>query len=537
MVKRLLWLASLWLIPTLLWAATQVQATVSQNPVQANDGFTLKVVADGNLPSDALDTSPLLKNFIVGNTSVGQNTQIINGDFSQNTTWRVTLIAPKPGNFTIPPLKVDSMMTAPIKLTVVKAGASTKVDSIMLETSMSDHQVYPGQQVSYDVKLLVGADLRQGQLSDPKMDDGDVKQLGKDQKGTETRQGMAFETYSRHYAIFAKKVGSYVIDPPVFNGEIDTQNSLGFYGTRSVGKVGQPQSLTVLPIPDTSKPWLPAREIKLEDRWSQDPKHWKVGQPITRTLVVTATGTEANELPTLQMAVPDGFKSYPDQKDRKNYLKDGWMMAQQTMAQALVPTKAGTYTLPEVDVTWFDTLKGQYEIATLPARTVTVAPAATDQQSKVQADNSTLPPAKANADYWPWLTALVVLLWLVTLVFWLRPKWRKKAPIPSERQPKEEAASPSWQQLRQAIKSNDPAKAGQALLHWAQDKYQLHSLEALAEFFAHPPLTDAIKDLQQQRFATSSHSWNGEPLWQALNTAKPPKAPPEGSGLYARFKL
>ncbi|EKE76216.1 BatD family protein [Gallaecimonas xiamenensis] len=528
MVKRLLWLLAAGL-PMLAMAATQVEATLSRNPVIAGEAVTLEVTVNDDMASDALDTQPLFKDFMVGNTNVSRSTQIQNFNVSRETRWRISLIAKKPGQYLVPSLKVDDLVTAPIKLEVVAPGASTKSQDLILETSLSDTQVYPGAQVNYQVLLLVGKDLKSGKLSDPKMDKAEFKPLGEDKEGTLTRQSRRYRSFERNYALFPKEVGSYVVEPPVFNGEIFTQDSRGFYQSREVGKVGQPQSLTVLAVPDPSRPWLPARELNLEERWSGDPEHWALGQPLTRTLVLTATGTLATNLPPLDIPVPEGIKVYPDQKDRKSYINDGWMMAQQLSAVALVPAKAGTFTLPAVEVTWFDTLAKQYRVASLPARTFTIAPG-TLPQSQVQ--DSQAAPATTSAGFWPWLTLAALLLWAATLWLWLKPRLgqAKAKALP-------EQESPGWLKLRQAVLSGDPARAGQALLLWAQDKYQLHSLEALAAYLAHPPLAAAINNLQQSRFAPSLASFNGQALWQALQQAKPPQAPPPGNGLYARFQL
>ncbi|WP_050658697.1 BatD family protein [Gallaecimonas pentaromativorans] len=531
MVRRLPLLLAAWLLPLLAWGATQVEATLSRNPVPAGEAVTLEVVVNDDLPANALDSSALGKDFIVGNTSVSRSTQITNLNVSRVTRWQINLIATNPGNYTIPPLKVDGLMTAPIKLQVVKAGSSIDAQDVLLETELSDNQAYPGEQITYSVKLLVASDLKSGQLSDPSVDNADIKRLGEDKEGNETRQGRRYHTYSRQYAVFPKEVGNYVISPPVFNGETFTQDRRGFYQTKEVGKVGQPQSLIVKAIPDNSKPWLPARDLSLEERWSADPKDWKVGQPLTRTLVLTATGTQASNLPPLTLPVPDGLKEYPDQKDRKDFIKDGWLTAQQTVAEALVPTRAGKLELPEVDITWFDTLAGKYRVATLPARTLTIAAVAPQPSEVVQQQ---APPSETHAGFWPYLAMLALLAWLLTLVLWFRQRQGR----PGKKGDASEASeAPGWLRLRQAVHGKDANLAGQALLAWAREKYQVHSLEELAGLLRHPPLTDAITALQQQRFAPQGTAWDGHALWQALSDAKLPEPPPPGSGLYARFQL
>lgn len=525
MVKPILLLLAL--LPLLAQAApTEVKASVDPNPVTAGNATTLEVTANDDLPQNALDTKPLQKDFVVGNISVSRATQITNLNVNRQTRWQISLIAQKPGQYTIPPLAIGDLRTAAITLRVEKPGKAQS-RNLLLETQLSDTQVYPGAQVNYHVKLLVGQDLKSGKLSDPSLDSAELRRIGDDKESTEQQGGRSYHTFERNYALFAKQTGTFVIQPPVFNGQVFTQDSRGFVHSRDVGKVGAPKTLIVLPIPDPDKPWLPARDLTLEERWSVDPKHWRVGQPVTRTLVLTAKGTQATSLPNITMPVPQGLKSYPDQTDRKSYLDDGWLTAQETSSVALVPSQDGTLTLPAIDITWFDTLARQYRVATIPARTVNIAKAPVTE-SRVQLGNV---PVRHDAGWWPYLSALLALAWLSTLYLWLKPRLAGKNISPEQA----ERLLPSWLALRQAVLSDDPQQAYSALHQWAYEHWQVNSLDALAAFYQHPPLSKAIAQLQQARFAKTPVSWQGKPLWQALQQARPPSPPPPGSGLYAKI--
>ena len=75
-----------------LWAATQLQASVDKNPVLAGEFFVLTISADDSINSEQPDTSVLLKDFVVGPTSVSSRTNIINGEISKQTNWSVKLM-------------------------------------------------------------------------------------------------------------------------------------------------------------------------------------------------------------------------------------------------------------------------------------------------------------------------------------------------------------------------------------------------------------------------------------------------------------
>ncbi|MGO3299958.1 MAG: BatD family protein, partial [Pseudoalteromonas sp.] len=78
MVMRLL-CCLLLITATPLWALTQLQASVDKNPVLAGEFFILNITADDTIKAEKPDTSALLKDFVVGPTSVSTSTNIING--------------------------------------------------------------------------------------------------------------------------------------------------------------------------------------------------------------------------------------------------------------------------------------------------------------------------------------------------------------------------------------------------------------------------------------------------------------------------
>ncbi len=86
---------SLMLVSGLSLAASAV-ATVSQNVVPVGDAFQLTISVDDSVGNDALDLTPLDKDFIYGRPSISSNTSFINGSMSRSTVWRIAVAAKKP---------------------------------------------------------------------------------------------------------------------------------------------------------------------------------------------------------------------------------------------------------------------------------------------------------------------------------------------------------------------------------------------------------------------------------------------------------
>ena len=82
-VKWLIIIVAVSLFTNHTFATTTLKVSVDRNPAMAGETFFLTAVADDSVSNNALDTKPLLKDFIVGQTSTSSNTQIINGTMTQ----------------------------------------------------------------------------------------------------------------------------------------------------------------------------------------------------------------------------------------------------------------------------------------------------------------------------------------------------------------------------------------------------------------------------------------------------------------------
>ena len=162
------------------FALSQVSASVDKNPVMVKESFILQIVADDEVNTNALDTSSLLQNFIVGRTSVSSQTNMINFKTSKTTTWTTVLIPRAEGTYVIPSLSIDKYQTDPIKLSVLSANDPNAIQQqdIFITTDISAKSVYVQQQVTLTVKLHFAAELKRGSLTEPMLDGASITQIG-----------------------------------------------------------------------------------------------------------------------------------------------------------------------------------------------------------------------------------------------------------------------------------------------------------------------------------------------------------------------
>uniref|UniRef100_UPI003565EFA2 BatD family protein n=1 Tax=Pseudoalteromonas sp. TaxID=53249 RepID=UPI003565EFA2 len=285
MVSRIVVLICLVLLP--LQAVAALSASVDRNPVLAGEFFNLTIRADQNVKGEQPDTTALLKDFVVGPTSVRSNTSIINGQVNHTTQWQVELMARNPGDYTIPSFAVANMQSSPLTVKVVAASnADTQSKDVYIETSMENSELYVQQAGVYTVKLFLANDLTEGQLGSPELENANVSQLGKQKESYEIIDGIRYLIIERNYLIQPQKSGKYTIKSPYFKGRIRDN-----YRTRAASAIGRDVQLTIKSIPENiSGNWLPSELVTLNEEWQPEKQSYQIGEPITRTITMTALG-------------------------------------------------------------------------------------------------------------------------------------------------------------------------------------------------------------------------------------------------------
>ncbi len=469
---------------------TSVTATVDKNPVMLDEAITLTVTAEGDAEREAFDSSVLLSDFVVGRTSVSSQTSIINFDTRRTTTWSTTLFPRKVGTFTIPAFTIEGQKSAPVEVRVipVQQGDNAPARDYYVSTEVNNDSVYLQQQLRYTVKLYLSSQIERGSLQAPELENAQIQQLGDDKQYTELVNGRRYQVVERNFAVLPQQSGTFTIRGPVFSGEViapNTNQRFGFFNrTQTINRVGPDVQVEVKPIPaEVDYHWLPSDFVQLDEEWQSDT--FTVGEPVTRTLTLTAVGVVEEQLPEIEQIYPPDFKLYPDQANSASAEKDNRLIVQRTESVAMIPTKAGSYIIPEVRVPWFNVSTGKTEYAKLPSRTVNViaasgqsTPAATPPpmqpaapQPAEETEQTPAQPATAETaqNEWDNLHTIMLALWLLTLIGWLFTYVQLKKRGPRNFTPVQaETAQPtaSANQLQQIVRHGDIRKIQPALNQW-----------------------------------------------------------------------
>jgi hypothetical protein len=235
------------------------------------------------------------------------------------------------------------------------------------------------------------------------------------------------------------------------------------------------------------------------------------------------------------MLAPDGIKQYPDQPKLDTRSVDDTQIATRRETIALIPTRAGQFTLPAIKIPWWNTQTDQLEYAQLPEQTVRVLPAAnvTANATDMPALPETAPPQTADTsdsgeaqapqaaptgpDIWRWISAALATLWVVTLMGWW---WSRRTPQPettAKHKPAFDAA-----RLKRACRDNDATAATESLLQWATVRWPGNAVRSLGQLAARldGPLQQELHRLSRARYSSSGEAWDGAALWQAFQSDK-----------------
>ncbi len=520
---------ALWLMMACVCArGAEVRAWLDRNTMQLGETVTLNVeVSDG--ANAKPDFSVLESDFNLSGTQSSTSINIVNGQSSSKLLWAVALEPKHAGTLTVPSLSIAGQSTQPLRLTVQTAStAGAKAgDDLYIETTVEPRSPYVQQQVSMTVKLYFSVNVVDGQLEDPQAAGLIVRKVsGQDSNFSADVGGRRYRVLERRYVLQAEKSGSIELAPITFRGHAMDRNDANSFFSRghNVSARSDAIALDVRPRPASSgaDAWLPARSITLSAEGIDNNTEVHVGEPLTLTLRLQATGLGFEQLPELTLPKIDGADIYPDKASTQNKDSGDLTTGERERKFAIVPKRAGSLAIPSISVGWWDTTRDRPEAAAIPEIDLNVQPAAgvSAPQTLAPAPNPTavpLPttsPSIASASrtvtdtepaFWRVLALVAIVLWIATVAAWIFWSLRQKKSASTARATNDtEAGDVSAKRaFRDACAVGDWSAVSRALLAWAHSrKIAARNLRELADAVNDPAQIAAIEQLESVRYGT-----------------------------------
>lgn len=322
------------------------------------------------------DVSLLEADFEILNRQQKYNINTVNDQTEARVDWIYTLIPKRSGTLTIPALAFEDQRSNPITVTVLpgRGLSGGQAPLVFLEATVDKPEAHVQEQLIYTIRLFHRDRLLSGELSKPEPADALVEPLGEQQKTTEMRLNQRYDVLERRYLIFPQKSGELRIDPLEFVGNVMDSRA---YKRRHTREKSNAVTVNIKAPPGTyAHPvWLPAISLNLSEKWDKPLDNIHVGDSLTRTISVQTLGLLGSAIPPISPNQINGLKLYPDQPDVASTQHPAGVQSSRTEVVAIVATKAGDITIPEIQLPWFDTINQTERVAILPARIITVEPA------------------------------------------------------------------------------------------------------------------------------------------------------------------
>lgn len=490
-------------------------ASVSKNKVAKNEVFQLKVVSEDKASSDDIDFSALDKDFFMSRPSFGSSINIINGTRTNRSEWTVSLAANRVGIMTIPSFELNGEKTQPIAIQVTNDESAPDSDDLVeVKSQLSRTTLYPNESAILKARLIIKADPRRLQdpkIAPPKVDGMELKAASEPNQYQTVIDGIEVTVVDQDFRVTAAQAGQFTLSEPSLKATLVYGSS--FNGsTRIIPLNTTPKeyTITVEPKPtDYQGNWLPTSLLTLKERWldsngraiENSRYRTKVGDSITREITLQVTGLSQEQLPDLALNYPDSVRVY-DEKPEFNTLDNGDVTM--TVKQVLIPRRSGDITLPAISVNWWDTVRKQQQTTTGKGLTLTVKPGDNPAVAAPTPTPVQTPPAGTitikDPGYWPYLTALFALLWVLTLLL----VWRLRVSNRVAPETASQTFSSSYQQLQQTLKGQDGIALSHALKQWQQEVIMTDEENA--------QLNLAWHELNQALYSATPGSYNSREL-------------------------
>ncbi len=338
------------------------------------------------------------------------------------------------------------------------------------ETSLATQgKIVVGQQVSIDVDVYV-PNFFTSPPQFPLLDIPNAIVTLPDERAQNLVKSVSGEEYSgirRTYFIIPQIAGEFTLPTasvPLAYAKVPGQSTPATVNLPAVTFVA-----AELP-PGAEASAFSAARAQLSETIDGDPANLKVGDTLVRRVTLFATGTRAMMLPQLSFDVPDGVKLYrqapalADNVDGSGRERG----SSRTERVTYVMDREGTFTLPALTATWFDTGNMQAQRAELkPLVLVVKAKPAT-----ANAIAPDLPQAKEAPDRLSIRAILgiaITVLAALGLAFLLHRLWpRMKRWVDARKQARAQSEPTRYRELLAALNSGDAKRAYSALNLWTK---------------------------------------------------------------------
>ena len=523
---------ALFLLLFALTASTQswakLTATADRTVLDSNETLQLLVRFDGQAVTSQPDFDVLKRDFKILSNNRQQQYSISNGRSESYTDWKLTLAPKRIGRLLVPSIKYKKDISDAIEISVRKASPSnTTGQPVYTETLLDKSAVYVQEQLLLTHRLYTSIQLTDLSMEELLLPGAIIQKVAQNQ----FRKRIGNKDYiviEMKYALFPQTSGKLNIPAVAISAyQVGNNSQSSFFRSRGNQIIRNTDAKTIdvmaKPAHIDADQWMPSSQLTISQKWSNNLDQLLVGEPVTRTITVSAKGLTGAQILPLSLEPSSDFKVYPDQAQLNESVDASGVTGVRQESFALVPNRQGEIVLPEISLRWWDTVNQRMQTATLDAMRLEVGAAPTsaatnsapylepielaDSQQSAAAisQNNDLQTGDGSFSTLMRLSLAANAL-LLTLLAALLLKRKSKQ---SARQRPSEINSPrlKLKQLIKAIeiaaKKDDLAALREAVIAWGRSAFpdnKIKTLQEIAELCADPQLKQQFDRLDQSLY-------------------------------------
>lgn len=393
-------------------AAFEATAVVDKNEMTPDDTVFLSIEMSGS-GGDA-DLSGI-KDFRVMTRGSSSFTQIINGRTEQKLIRQFMLVPLKKGELTIPAIPVthdgQTVFTEPIKIMVAESKADDdQAKALFAKAKVMPSILVPGQQAVYSLLFYTSRHVSRVRFESPPDFKGmTIKPFEKEKSYSRRINGVLYQVTQVDYLVIPSVEGRVTIDPAVLianviikksrTSQFDSFFNDSFFSSRQTKPVritANPVTIDVTPLPNfLGTPPFSGLIGQFEITAEVDKNSLKAGESITLSIKISGSGNIMDAgAPELKLP-EDAFKVYDDNPGEAIRMTENGYSGYKEFKWAIVPMKPGRYTLPQVQLTYYDVEKRNYRIIQSSPIDLEVAPSGKIEVAVVPENASELPEKRA----------------------------------------------------------------------------------------------------------------------------------------------
>ncbi len=410
--------------------------------------------------SPNIDLSRLTSLFDLGTPRAENRFNIYRNHGRSTSSISIELFPKNSGKFTIPSFSIDDLKTEAITINIIEA--QNPAPEIFIKSGLSHEAVWLNQQLTAYIDLYHRTSLSEAKLggeldSEPFI--MDTFKLAQSER-QESREGFNYNVTRISWAVFPSRSGDQTLYLPDL--WVTTQS-----GRKQRFPV-QKQLIEVKPLPATVPQNIIVGRVTLKQTELDNMP--TVGQ-LSSWQVTLSTSALESTLPRALGTSPETpqIKLYRDAPLIQKNKSTKTLKYTATYLFSLMPVTAGRYTLPSIEVQFFDPDTGQVNKATLNGTEIQVAPSLSiqpTQMATVATENHPQPSSSHPSLIWQWLTIIFALLCVIISILWQRDRLtRTKTPITQKPRSKPSLASSPKSLLLNAFNSQT---LEQGLNQWEQ---------------------------------------------------------------------